>query len=512
MNLNKLLDSLEAYGTVEVKEKVAKAKLKHAAIDDKQISKEPEEAAKLIDDLPNDVKATNNGLETKEAHKPNIHWESDRGLKTEIDSFGDTYTVATESDASVEEYPVSPHDTRESPDNRPTPVGDDYLDSDDDHLNIFTDAVPPSQNMTYQLDQLIYARNSLECFVDLLNTAGDKGITKQAAAFMHVTLESIDKLLGFENISTEDFNATPNSAMRFVTISQEEIKERIEKIGKKILTLIMHVIEQAKLAAQRVLTGIKAVEDKTDELIEKAKSLINKPTISNERVTPDFDMSIKIDNPKMLFIGNEFVLDDLTNETKVSQFLAKEWPSIAKSNIDKAVKLIKEYDLEDNELDKFKESFEFIGEANQLDKIKDTSLPGNSKLIFQKDKYAPRLGEDSHGDGPETITIEPRMPTEVRKTLEINKEAIRRLGDLFKAEKDILEQLKKVAQGIEDMEERRVKAIWKGARDDANEIISITNSFITDMTPEYATLISYLLRIAKQRNAVCNMELERYGE
>ncbi|MFO5615274.1 hypothetical protein ACLBQC_32485, partial [Klebsiella pneumoniae] len=68
------------------------------------------------------------------------------------------------------------------------------------------------------------------------------------------------------------------------------------------------------------------------------------------------------------------------------------WPNIAKSNIDKVVKLIKDYDLEDNELDKFKEAFEFIGEANQLDKVKDTSLPGNSKLIFQKDKRAPRLG------------------------------------------------------------------------------------------------------------------------
>ncbi|ATN94834.1 hypothetical protein fnug_113 [Pseudomonas phage fnug] len=505
MNLNKLLDSLEAYGTIEVKEKVAKAKLKHAAIDDKQISKEPEEAAKLIDELPNDVKATNNGLDVEEAHKPNIHWKSDRGLVTEVDSFGKTYVAS-------EEYPASPHDTRESPDNRPTPVDGKDLDSDDDHLNIFAYDTPPSQNMTYQLNQLLHARTSLECFIDLLNTAGDRGITKQSAAFMHVTLESIDKLIGFEKISIEDFNATPSSAMRFVNISQEEIKERIESIGKKILALIVHVIEQAKVAAQRVLTGIKSVEDKTDELIEKAKSLINKPTVSNERVTPDFDMSIKIDNPKMLFIGDEFVLDDLTNETKVSQFLAKEWPNIARSNIDKVVKLIKDYDLEDNELDKFKEAFEFIGEANQLDKVKDTSLPGNSKLIFQKDKYAPRLGEDKHGDGPDTITIEPRPPVEVRKTLEVNKEAIRRLGDLFKAEKDVLEQLKKVAQGIEDMELRRSKAIWKGARDDANEIISLVNGFITDMSPEYATLISYLLRIAKQRNAVCNMELERYGQ
>ncbi|MFO5890759.1 hypothetical protein ACLBSJ_33680, partial [Klebsiella pneumoniae] len=65
---------------------------------------------------------------------------------------------------------------------------------------------------------------------------------------------------------------------------------------------------------------------------------------------------------------------------------------MAISNIGNVVKLIKDYDLEDNGLDKFKEAFEFIGEANQLDKVKDTSLPGNSKLIFQKDKYAPRLG------------------------------------------------------------------------------------------------------------------------
>ncbi|MFO5836764.1 hypothetical protein ACLBSM_32225, partial [Klebsiella pneumoniae] len=99
-------------------------------------------------------------------------------------------------------------------------------------------------------------------------------------------------------------------------------KKRGVSIGKKLLALIVHVIEQAKVAAQRVLTGINSVEDYNDELFEKAKSLINKSTVSNERVTPDVDMTNKIDNPKMLFIGDEFVLDDLTNETKVSQFLA----------------------------------------------------------------------------------------------------------------------------------------------------------------------------------------------
>ncbi|MFO5795356.1 hypothetical protein, partial [Klebsiella pneumoniae] len=92
-----------------------------------------------------------------------------------------------------------------------TPVDGKDLDSDDDHLNIFAYDAPPSQNMTYQLNQLLHARTSLECFIDLLNTAGDRGITKQSAAFMHVTLESIDKLIGFEKISIEDFNATPSS-------------------------------------------------------------------------------------------------------------------------------------------------------------------------------------------------------------------------------------------------------------------------------------------------------------
>ncbi|MFO5848484.1 hypothetical protein ACLBP5_30270, partial [Klebsiella pneumoniae] len=95
-----------------------------------------------------------------------------------------------------------------------------------------------------------------------------------SSIFMFVSLDSIVKHNDFEKISIEDFNATPSSAMRFVNISQEEIKERIESIGKKILALIVHVIEQAKVAAQRVLSGTKSVEDKTDELIVKAKSLI----------------------------------------------------------------------------------------------------------------------------------------------------------------------------------------------------------------------------------------------
>ncbi|MFO5702012.1 hypothetical protein ACLBSN_33155, partial [Klebsiella pneumoniae] len=69
--------------------------------------------------------------------------------------------------------------------------------------------------------------------------------------------------------------------------------------------------------------------------------------------------SKEIADNQILNVADQCVLDDLTIETKVSQFLAKEWPNIAKSNIDKVVKLIKDYDLEDNELDKFKEAFEF---------------------------------------------------------------------------------------------------------------------------------------------------------
>ncbi|MFO5848526.1 hypothetical protein ACLBP5_30495, partial [Klebsiella pneumoniae] len=69
--------------------------------------------SKLSHQFPNVVNAANNGLDVEEAHKPNIHWKSDRALVTEVDSFGKTYVAS-------EEYPASPHDTRESPDNRPT--------------------------------------------------------------------------------------------------------------------------------------------------------------------------------------------------------------------------------------------------------------------------------------------------------------------------------------------------------------------------------------------------------
>ncbi|MFO5546965.1 hypothetical protein ACLBPS_29785, partial [Klebsiella pneumoniae] len=75
----------------------------------------------------------------EEAHKPNIHWKSGRGLVTEVDSFGKTYVAS-------EEYPASPHDTRESPDNRPTPVDGKDLDSDDDDLSVFPLAVLPYQH------------------------------------------------------------------------------------------------------------------------------------------------------------------------------------------------------------------------------------------------------------------------------------------------------------------------------------------------------------------------------
>ncbi|MFO6285257.1 hypothetical protein ACLBVW_37490, partial [Pseudomonas aeruginosa] len=65
---------------------------------------------------------------------------------------------------------------------------------------ILANDAPPSQNMTYQLNQLLHARTSLECFIDLLNTAGDRGITKQSAALMQVTLESNEKLIGLANV------------------------------------------------------------------------------------------------------------------------------------------------------------------------------------------------------------------------------------------------------------------------------------------------------------------------
>ncbi|MBG7006434.1 hypothetical protein I5G20_13710 [Pseudomonas aeruginosa] len=781
MNLNKLLDSLEGYGVVEVKEKVAKAKLKHAAIDDKQISKEPEEAAKLIDELPNDVKATNNGLDVKEAHKPNIHWKSDRGLVTEVDSFGKTYIVSNEGfsdsikkffgvanrgkqkklfnsytsvshlardiidhftldwlkkqtfvkgdisgkgisdrliingkvdildaiqanakfveqDAKMKEtlnqwfgmtrpildylnknasnlsdevyaeanamlaklkkpaFPklpwpaegysgkaifrndnvVIPSYNGEGPDKLPAldevtatkaldqilklldgltkvrldldevkeqvsrymwsddltnpkgkvsydkwntlvlsvvsyPVGSspdermkwwraegcfsqaiyacakwidnsikgkisvesaEVIDSSNldtrqnpsnlpdlpedvpsiNHEQNFVSDSDPATNIGGEYDQVVSMRTTLEEFIGLIKEAGDKGITRQSAAFMDVALESIDRYLGRKDISNEKYDASPRSAMTFIQPSLEDLGERLEALGKKLLALIIKFIDEAKAFGQRMLSGINSTLTETDELIDKAKKLANGIRVSNERAAPDFNMTLQINSPKLLYLCGEFILDDMSCERKVSTFLARDWPTTALSNIDRAVKMLKNYDLETDNLDKFDESFNAIGNGHMFDKVNGTELPGNVKLTFVKDKFGPRLVESDQEAAPESISIEIRDLAIVRKTLDENKVQIRDLGELFKAEARVLERLRLVASEIEGLDGRRSKTVWKGAREDADAILRIAAEFARDIKPEYSTHISHLLRIAKQRNAVCNMELERYGQ
>lgn len=93
------INSLEGYGVTEVKDTEADAKLKHAALDDEQVSKEPEEAAGLLDRLPNEVKATDNNTETRKVETIDIHVGDDRGNYFKIDSFGSV---------SKEDYDVIP--------------------------------------------------------------------------------------------------------------------------------------------------------------------------------------------------------------------------------------------------------------------------------------------------------------------------------------------------------------------------------------------------------------------
>ncbi|QBX32255.1 virion structural protein [Pseudomonas phage PA1C] len=381
-------------------------------------------------------------------------------------------------------------DTRQNPANRPQ-----LKDSPQEEL---PDMIVNDHEQEFK--DLFEAHIAIEAYLDQLTDAGRDGLSLQTRKFMAIGLEHIDRILGKqERVSIEALLTDP-------TISQESLVDRLKEVGRKILELIEKIIDEAKLLAQRVISGISSTEKKTEELLKLAQQSSNKKASMEFH---DNGTTITVNGASKLFAGSEFCLDDFKAETTVMKFFINTYPKYLVDNINRLCKSLKSYDVETGDITTFEANSEFIGKHTSIiHPLKDVVLPGNYVIHFRDVSLLPMVIHDEDmTSGPETYEHPVRSRLEIQKTLKQNLVVTNSLGELFKEEAKVLEQMKCLTKDLIALEDRRGETVWKRSRDALDRVSSIVMDLIPKLRPNYGPIVARINAITNIRNKVCELEL-----
>lgn len=384
-------------------------------------------------------------------------------------------------------------DTRQNPSNRPE------LKESEQEPDMSDDIV---SSKLKELEQLVTDRVALERFYGAVVDAGKDGLTAQAEEALKIGIGRLN-LQGVQ-ISNESYVD--------LNISAEDLKEQLQAIGKKIMEVIESLIEKAKEFGAKIMSGIENVKNEAEELINRAKQRSRGPVkqVSNELHD---NSKISIGNPSILWADGELCLDDCRSETEVIKFFQGVWPKYAEQQIKRAKDMVGEYDVESGNSDNFKANADFIGNHESLvNQITKVILPGNMKVAFKYVALGPELvPAEGAAEAPSTYELEVRDSNAIQKTLRSNIERMNALGQLFKAEAEVLQQMKELSKGVSDLENRRGETIFKGARDDLDAITNMVMGLIQRLNPHYDPIVRHLAKVGTARNAVCRKELDARG-
>lgn len=350
-----------------------------------------------------------------------------------------------------------------------------------------------------ELEQLITDRVTLEKFYDLVAEAGKDGLTPVADKALRIALVGLG--CSKSMVSTENY-VTMN-------IGVEDIGERLKAISKRIMELIDLLIEKAKVAASKIMTGITGVINEAESLLDQVRN----PTRSKPATELYGDKTITINNPHMLMANGEFCSADCKSEIEVVKFLQGAWPQYAIEQIKRAGKMIAEYDVESGNSDNFRHNAEFLGNHESLvTKIKEVILPGNKSIAFKYVALGPELVDAEDAEpAPAKYTMDVRDSRSITMTLKENIEHMRGLSKILEEEAKVLNEMKGLSKGVQDLEGRRGETIFKGARDDLDEISSMIMGLINRLKPNLDPIVRHLARVGTARNAVCKQELATRG-
>lgn len=385
-------------------------------------------------------------------------------------------------------------DTRQDPSNLPN-IADAPVEPDMSE-NIVSDGG------ALELEALLTDRVTVEKFYGQIKDAGRDGLDPVAQKALLIGLNNI-RSVGVK-VSTEDFTD--------INVSTEDIGEYLKAIGKRIMELIDALIEKAKVLGAKIMSGVTGVINDAEELIDRARS---RPKRKDNVASNELhgDKTITLSNPSILMADGEFCSGDCKSEVEVVKFFQGPWPQYAIDQIKRARKMISEYDVESGNSDNFKHNAEFLGNHSSLvNRITEIILPGNKAVAFKYVALGPELVDAENAKpAPETFTMDVRESTSITKTLKENIEHMRGLSKILEEEAKVLHEMKELSKGVQDLEGRRGETIFKGAREDLDQISNMIMGLVNRLKPNLDPIVRHLARVGAARNAVCRQELDARG-
>jgi hypothetical protein len=287
--------------------------------------------------------------------------------------------------------------------------------------------------------------------------------------------------------------------------SVEDFKETLDGIGAKIMAFIEKLIAHAKVIGAKIMSGISSVTTKAEELIAKARTRGTRASTELH----DGEQEVTINSPGLLFADGEFCIDDCRSEQEVIKFFINPWPKYAIQQIERAKKMITEYDVESGNSENFTANSEFIGNHQSLAAtVTGRILPGNKEITFKHVALGPELVNAENAQvAPDSYTYTVRSNAEIQGTLRKNIASMNALSKMFTEEADVYRHMGTLSKAVGELEGRRGETVWKSAREDLDAISTMMMDLVVRLKPNYEPIVSYLGKVGAARNAACQQEL-----
>ncbi|HFH4533042.1 TPA: hypothetical protein ACGJ7A_005733 [Pseudomonas aeruginosa] len=415
-------------------------------------------------------------LESIEDQGTTIH--GDVELVVENETSADASSVLAEVD-QIENNPV-----------------EEVLDADDAVQPTALDTEVTIVQAEDELGRIEDAKEALEKFQGLLLQAGEDGISRQAAAFMHVGMESIDRILGIEKseltAALENYDASPRSAIqKAAVISLEDIKEKLKEAGKKALEIIKKIIAMLKQKIKEFDPKLIALDMRISKTIENIKKL---------RATSPKRDEVKFVPSEYQMSKTGFVADDPRSIADLMTVVSTQYLSYLKKFNEITISYIKgdiKYPPE-----QFGEELR-INIGNHIKKATDKA-PGDIELDIHSPNgtngiYRWEISHNHENKDFKDITVDVRPARKILAHLEILKGLIIKLKSFNKIDYSLNDEVEKV---LSKWKPEEADGISKDDVKSALQLGGVDNS----------ALVNYIAKcISAQYSFIVKHELPAYG-
>lgn len=285
-----------------------------------------------------------------------------------------------------------------------------------------------------ELSETLVIKESLEAYLELIQSAGALGLTPESTEILKIGLEHIDRSgissslsLGMESLDSNN---------RFVLADNVSLEEGFKNYYKAAMERIRKIINWLVEKAHQIYTRYKEGISKLRTQLKALEKLLPKMEVRE-------GLEFKVDNAQELMIGEEFLTGNLNPIMGLAEFTANTFPQLGKELIDKVIKALDIYSGPNSnwDLEEFNQLYDAAYDA--LDTISSTNpvfkegyvLPGNLRLVYLPDR--------ENGDQYKLVPVEGREERRITLTLQVQEPNA--VKARFKLLSDIVDTLDKAA-------------------------------------------------------------------